>query len=65
MSSLVNCTPDDHAALRSNPQRLRRETPTGRPQMVEGAVEFYCRECPACLSTLAIEPAVEEAARAG
>lgn len=67
MSKLVpDCSIDDHVVLKTDPVRLRSATPVhGRPQKFEGEILFYFRECPACGSSLTIEPEVEEAARAG
>ena len=60
-SKMATC---DHDRLKSDPEHLRAATPAhGRPQLFDGIVEFYFRECPVCVSTIAIEPEVEMAAR--
>jgi len=62
--TVVDCSREDHVALKTSPARLRVETPAhGRPQKFDGEVLFYFRECPKCLSTLAIEPEIEAQAR--
>lgn len=63
MSSTMTCTVD-HVALKTDPRRLRTETPAaGRPQVFDGVVEFYWRECGSCYSSIAVEPDVELQAR--
>jgi hypothetical protein len=64
MSIVMSCTPAEHELLKTDPMRLRTETPTqGRAQMFDGEVEFFWRECGRCASSLAVEPAVEAQAR--